>query len=109
MSNAKPFQLDPAMFKTGNPLLDGFIKGRVKDINKADWNKNGTPDVSEYAAVIGQVIPCLVALDHCIDFEKLAEQLAANPAVKDRVLLKETLLQLGKSAEAAGKLLPLID
>jgi len=107
MSNSeKPFQLNPADFKTGNILVDGAVKGAVNAVNKMDMNKDGISDVSQIVPVVLKVIPLIVALDQAIDFEKLGEQLASNPAVKDAELLREVLKELGKAAESGAKLLP---
>lgn len=102
----KPFQLDPAQFKIGNMLVDGVIKNIVKDVNRADWNKNGVPDISEYAPVVLKLIPLLVALNAVVDFEAVAKQLADNLAIKDRAAFRAILIEFGKLAEKVGTLLP---
>lgn len=102
----KPFQLDPNLLKVGNFIIDGQLKKVVAGINKADFNKDGVPDISQFAPLAFKLAPLLVALDAAVDFEKLAEQLADNPAIKDKHLFKEVLLELGKLAEGGAKLLP---
>lgn len=100
------FQLDPGMFKTGNFLIDGFVKKVVHSLNAADFNRNKVPDIAEAAMFGAKVLPLLVALDQAIDFEKAAESLASHPAIKDKQLFSETLKQLGALAEDAAKLIP---
>lgn len=102
----KPFQLDPKAFKTGNFIIDKAIEGAVKQVNKADLNHDGVPDISQFVPLALKLTPLLVALDAAVDFEKVAEQLAENPAIKDKHLFKEVLLELGKLSESGAKLLP---
>lgn len=102
----KPFQLDPNLLKTGNFIVDGQLKKVVANINKADFNKDGIADISQFAPLAFKLAPLLVALDSVIDFEKLSEQLADNEAIKDKHVFKEVLLEMGKLAESGAKLLP---
>lgn len=103
----KPFQLNPDDFKV-NPLIDGFIKKKIKEINAADANHNGVPDIAEAAEIVGKVMPLMVALNHCVDFEKAAELLVGvlSPAIKDKAVFKSAILELGKAAERAEKFIP---
>ena len=100
------FQLNPDDFKVGNILLDGMIKNAVKNVNKADFNKNGVADVSEIAPLLLNVLPLLVALNEAIDFEKLSVEISESQWVKDKAAFKQILLELGKLAERAQKVLP---
>lgn len=102
----RPFQLDPKAFKVGNFVLDKVVGDAVKAINKADLNKDGVPDISQFVPLALKLAPLLVALDRSIDFEALAAELADSKFVKDKAVFREVLLEMGKLAESSAKLLP---
>lgn len=100
------FQLNPDNFKVGNMLLDGFIKNAIKDVNKADFNHNGVADISEIAPLVTKALPLLVALNRCIDFNKLSVELSGSQWVKDKTVFKQILTEFSALAEASEKVLP---
>lgn len=102
----KPFQIDPSLFKTGNIIIDMAIAHEIKDLNKADWNKNGTPDISEYMALGCKLLSVLVALRSGIDFNELAKEFVDSKAVIDKELVHHSLLELNKLGDQASGLLP---
>ena len=100
------FQIDPNWVHTGNMLLDGALKGIVKNANKADLNKNKIPDVAEYAAFVFKMLPVLAILNDCVDFKGLGVWLSSMPFIKNRELFKMAVVHLGELAEMSGELLP---
>ena len=106
MPISKPFQLDANNFKVGNMLIDGVIKSAVGSVNKADLNHNGVPDIAEIAPIAAKALPMLVALNEAIDFEQAASFAVELPFVKNKELLKHWLLEAGKMAEDAQRLMP---
>lgn len=108
MNEEKPYQLNPSDFKTGNMILDSFIKNAIKDVNKADFNHNGVPDISEYHPLFIKLMPLLVALNHAVDLEKLIrDYVGRHPEiVKDAVVLDHVILELQGLAAKVETLLP---
>lgn len=102
----KPFQLDPKDFKTGNMMVDGLVGQVVKLINNLDLNKDGHKDIAQIAPLILQALPLLILLNEVVDFEDVTKQLAENPAIKDKEVFKNILLEVGKLLEQASALKP---
>lgn len=100
------FQLDPKQFKTGNFMIDGFLKGFVEDLNETDLNKDGVSDVAQFASIGVRLLPSLAALDAAVDFEAAGVYFASLPFVKDKQNMANFLRELGHAAEKAGKLFP---
>lgn len=100
------FQLDPKQFKTGNFMLDGFVKGFIEDLNESDLNKDGISDVAQFAEIGMKLVPSLAALDAAVDFEAAGVYFASLPFVKDKQNMANFLKELGHAAEKAGKLFP---